>query len=113
MPDPYATLSDLLDQLTAELRRLELWSEQPPAPEALASSAPFCYDTLAFEQWLQWVFIPQLRHMIALQAPLPASCAISPMGELAFAESDWDAAPLIALLQTIDASFTEAAGPAQ
>jgi uncharacterized protein YqcC (DUF446 family) len=113
MPDPYATLADLLDQLSTELRRLELWSELSPSPQALASTAPFCYDTLAFEQWLQWVFIPQLRQMIAVQAPLPANCAISPMGELAFADADWDETRLLALLRAVDARFSEAAGAVQ
>ncbi|MCQ3971707.1 YqcC family protein, partial [Klebsiella pneumoniae] len=35
-----------------ELRTLDLWSVEPPAPEDLASVEPFCVDTLRFEQWL-------------------------------------------------------------
>jgi uncharacterized protein YqcC (DUF446 family) len=108
MTDTYARLAQQLDALTAELQRLELWTTEAPRPEALASTAPFCYDTLAFEQWLQWVFIPQLRQMIALQAPLPGECAIAPMAELAFEKADWDSSILIVLLEAIDATFSSA-----
>ncbi|WP_258876037.1 YqcC family protein, partial [Pseudomonas aeruginosa] len=31
------------------------------APEALASPEPFCVDTLALEQWLQWIFLPRMK----------------------------------------------------
>lgn len=113
MHDPYATLADQLDQLVDELQRLGLWSEQPPSAEALASTAPFCYDTLAFHQWLQWVFVPQLRQLVALRAPLPGNCAIAAMAEPAFAEADWDSGPLIALLKAIDDSFNSSGGRLQ
>lgn len=113
MPDTYATLSSQLDQLSDELHRLGLWATQPPSPEALSSTAPFCYDTLPFPQWLQWVFIPQMRQLIALQAPLPQNCAITPMAELAFAEAAWDSTRLIALLRAIDAGINAAGGRPQ
>ena len=44
---------ELLAALTTELKSLKLWQIQQPSAAELASSAPFCCDTLAFEQWLQ------------------------------------------------------------
>ena len=44
---------DALNALELGLRDLGLWSDVRPDPEALASTMPFCYDTLELEQWLQ------------------------------------------------------------
>ncbi|MGC3710920.1 YqcC family protein, partial [Pseudomonas aeruginosa] len=44
-----------------ELRALGRWSESSPAPEPLASPEPFCVDTLALEQRLQWIFLPRMK----------------------------------------------------
>lgn len=38
-------LADVLLDLEAELRRLELWEDIAPSPEQLQSELPFCYDT--------------------------------------------------------------------
>ena len=48
---------DALNQLEVGLRDLGLWSDERPTAEALASTLPFCYDTLDLEQWLQFVFL--------------------------------------------------------
>jgi uncharacterized protein YqcC (DUF446 family) len=106
MPDPYATLASQLDALAAELQRLGLWDDAPPEAEALNSSAPFCHDTLAFHQWLQWVFIPRARQLIAHRAPLPGECNIAPMAEVSYAEAGWNSDELIELLRAIDQGFT-------
>ena len=47
-----------------ELRTLDMWSVEPPVPEALASVEPFCVDTLRFEQWLQWIFLPRMKAIV-------------------------------------------------
>ena len=44
----------LLIDIEAQLRQMGLWQAVPPSPEALASSQPFCIDTLDFSQWLQF-----------------------------------------------------------
>lgn len=52
--------------LERALQQAELWSQQPPAPTLLQSREPFAVDTLRFEQWLQWIFIPKLRKLLAM-----------------------------------------------
>ncbi|WP_205622163.1 YqcC family protein [Aestuariibacter salexigens] len=74
-------LSALLTDLTAALRCAGLWSEKTPSAQALSSPLPFCCDSLAFEQWLQFVFVPRLQHCIAHNHPLPERSAILPMAE--------------------------------
>jgi uncharacterized protein YqcC (DUF446 family) len=107
MQDSYAKLASQLDALVSELRRRDLWSDQQPSAQALSSSAPFCHDTLAFHQWLQWLFIPKVRELITLRAPLPPDCNIAPMAEVSYAEADWDSTDLVDLLRAIDHSFSQ------
>lgn len=64
-------LADQLLLIERELRALGWWSESRPAPEALASPEPFCVDTLALEQWLQWIFLPRMKLILESDSALP------------------------------------------
>jgi uncharacterized protein YqcC (DUF446 family) len=66
------------------MRQSDLWSDTVPSIEALSSTEPFAVDTLDFEQWLQFLFIPQMFLLIEQAMPLPTNCAIAPMGEEVF-----------------------------
>jgi len=63
------------------MRGLGLWSDEVPAVARLASSMPFCYDTLAFPEWLQWVLLPRLKGMPAFPPQLPYKSNIAPFAE--------------------------------
>lgn len=100
---PAATLSavaELLLLLEKEMRDLEMWSEQSPSRSAMASENPFCFDTMPLEEWLQWVFIKQLKAMLEQGERLPERCEITP-----YAEETWqdDKRPLENLLRIIQA----------
>ena len=101
---------DLLDRVEDELRALDYWQTEPPDPASLASAMPFCHDTLSLPQWLQWVFIPRLRQMIATDQSPPARCEILPAAEMYFdAESD-GVGKLMDLIALLDAAMP---GPVQ
>lgn len=85
-----------------ELLLLGWWTAQPPAEEALSSQQPFCVDTLAFEQWLQWIFLPRMKQIIEQNEPLPAVSAIKEMGEMAFAGRSEQTGGLLELLGAFD-----------
>ncbi|PIE45750.1 MAG: pseudouridine synthase [Gammaproteobacteria bacterium] len=53
-----------IEQLNRLLKTCQLWSAEQPTPQQLASSEPFCVDTMTFEQWLQWVLIPKLTAVV-------------------------------------------------
>lgn len=72
-------LLSLLIDLEMHLRTSNLWQESTPPQEALASTQPFCVDTLEFQQWLQFVFIPRLRSLAEAGQPLPSQCNVAPM----------------------------------
>lgn len=95
-------LADALLTLEQELRRQGLWAAQPPSAAALASREPFCVDTLDFESWLQWIFIPRMAQIIESGATLPAGCHIQPMGEEAFAHLGRRRVELVTILGRID-----------
>ena len=64
-------LADLLLAIEAEMRGLGLWQSESPDEEALASLVPFCHDTLRFEEWLQWVFLPKMKQVLETEEGLP------------------------------------------
>ncbi len=102
----YGEVPELLQRLESELRRLGWWSPQAPSPEALASTRPFHVDTLAFEEWLQWILLPRLRALMDRGAPLPGASAMAPMGEVAWRHCATEAAPVIELLSRLDQALS-------
>jgi len=103
LPREYRIASLLID-LEASLRVAGLWEQEEPPPEALASAEPFCVDTLAFPQWLQWIFLPRMSALISAGLPLPGRSGIAEMAELCF---EGRRAALVTLLREIDAAIGE------
>lgn len=102
-----AKLAVLLDEVESELKRLDLWEQQPPPARAFASPNPFCFDTMSVPQWLQWVFIPRMRETLSMGLPLPADCQVAPAVELYFADVGGDSGELVALLAQFDELMPE------
>ncbi|MRI31736.1 glyoxalase I [Endozoicomonas sp. OPT23] len=71
----------LLTAMEQELRRLNCWQSMPPSSNAMASTTPFCMDTMGFTQWLQWVFIPRVRAILDQKTELPKGADIKPYAE--------------------------------
>ena len=95
-------IAALLIDIEAHLRQLDLWQENPPAAEALASAQPFCIDTLNFDQWLQFIFLPTMYGLLELGQNLPTECAIAPMAEEYFRGMAVPSAPLERSLRAMD-----------
>lgn len=89
-----------------ELRVLGWWQEQAPSAEALASQEPFCVDTLTFEQWLQWIFLPRMKQLLEAGAALPSVSGIQPMAEMVYREQSGVARRLLELLGEFDRLLT-------
>ena len=69
-------IADVLLEVEASLRTHGKWDDHKPDPTALKSQIPFCMDTLSFEQWLQWIFLPRMKDTIEETKPLPAKSGI-------------------------------------
>lgn len=103
MTDPlWDDMADAILDLERELRGLGLWAQSPPDAELLASQQPFCVDTLGFEQWLQWIFVPRMEAIIQQGRNLPGAFSIAPMGEEALAWMGRRRYTLVAILTRID-----------
>ncbi|WP_439860960.1 YqcC family protein [Pseudomonas sp. MBLB4136] len=95
-------IAEQLLLIERELRAQGWWSEQPPTAQALASRQPFCVDSMALEQWLQWIFLPRMKQMLEAGAALPSVSGIQPMAEQVYSERSAQAAELIRLLGEFD-----------
>jgi len=91
-----------LAELEGELKMLRLWSVQAPGAIQMASVQPFCIDTMSFEQWLQWIFIPRMKSMAEQGLTTLGPCQISPMGEQSFLHLGRRNADLLRILARID-----------
>lgn len=110
--DPYneVVMSDavsaLLDQLETELKHQQLWSDSSPDALALASTLPFCCDTLRLEQWLQFIFLPRLRLLLETRQALPAKVSVLPYAEEVFKAQQSRVRPLLSLIARIDIALS-------
>ena len=102
-------LAQQLRLIEAELRQLDWWTATSPTAVALASEQPFAVDSMAFEQWLQWLFLPRMQQLLESGAPLPSACGIAPMAEMALAERAYQARVLLQVLGGFDRLITGAA----
>ena len=105
-------IAEVLIDIEAQLRQLGLWDKIPPSSQALASTEPFCVDTLTLPQWLQFVFIPTLYRLLEEGAALPERCGIAPMAEEFFRDSGHGIDELVLALEKIDDLLSVGAGGA-
>ncbi|HEY0721879.1 MAG TPA: YqcC family protein [Gammaproteobacteria bacterium] len=102
-------VADLLLAIEQEMRRVGLWETTPPPAAALQSLVPFCYDTLRFEQWLQWVFMVKMKQALEQQIDFPTTSNIAALAELRFPElSPLDTQRLQQLLREFDEAINAA-----
>ncbi len=85
-----------------ELRVQGWWEARAPSAQALSSQQPFCVDTLAFEQWLQWIFLPRMKQILEAGVALPSVSGIQPMAEQVYGGQAQKARELIKLLGEFD-----------
>lgn len=95
-------LADQLLLIERELRALGMWSDEAPSAEALASRQPFCVDTLDFEAWLQWLFLPRMKQLLEASGPLPEASGIRPMAEERYKGREREVELLLAALGEFD-----------
>ena len=102
-------LADLLLDIEAEMRRINLWQITPPAPEALPSLVPFCHDTLYLEEWLPWVFLPKMKRGGESEEECPSSSEITPLAEYRFHHFDPSTDALLMLIEHFDSHINRQA----
>lgn len=97
-------VASVIDDVEAEMKRLGAWDLPEPSPEAIANGGAFGANTMALEQWLRFIFIPNVRKLLASGGPFPSE---SHVGHRAFREfEDQEGRDgLVALLNEFDSHF--------
>jgi uncharacterized protein YqcC (DUF446 family) len=108
MDKRFPQVAEQLLLIERELRVLGWWSDSPPSDEALSSQEPFCVDTLEFEQWLQWIFLPRMKIILEQDLPLPNASGILEMAEMVYTTRQDEVRFLQKLLKQFDQLITEA-----
>ncbi|HSO14214.1 MAG TPA: YqcC family protein [Anaerolineales bacterium] len=101
-PTPSSVLSQL-ERIENEMKHIGMWQEGPLAPEQFDFRAAFGMDTMSFAQWLQFIFIPNVR-TAAGQNKFPAGSNVAAQAVREF-DGNPEASQLIMLLSDFDALF--------
>ena len=102
MHDILNRIADVLLEVEASLRIHGKWDESKPKANDLESTTPFCMDTLRFEQWLQWIFLPAMKESIEKIKPLPLQSAIFEYAEECLHKNDPSTEQLLKQLKRFD-----------
>lgn len=105
MPESEPTVHEraaaLADRISAELRRRGRWSSEPLDPARLVDMGAFGMNTLAAEEWIQFVLVPRVRELVAARGELPRESQISAWAARQF-DGDPEADALVELLRDLD-----------
>ncbi len=105
MPPDYGTVAQKLDAIEAEMKRIGYWQDAPLKPEQYDFRAAFAGDTMAFPQWLQFIFVPNVRAIIAQRGTFPASSQVGTYAVREFDTYGGDVGGLTDLLIEFDNLF--------
>ena len=100
-----AKIESQIRRIEELMREIDLYAYVPPEKSAFESDVPFCYDTMSFLEWLQWVMFPKTRELIRKQLPLPTVCEIQPLAEEEFKLLDQDTESLLEEIGRLDQLF--------
>ena len=69
-----------IEEIEREMKISGLWQSTPLPEETYAFTRAFAGDTMAYTQWLQFVFIPRVREVVAGRGDLPATSSVAAQG---------------------------------
>jgi uncharacterized protein YqcC (DUF446 family) len=70
-PPSYENVASKVAEIEQELKRMGAWQDKPLPAAAYRFQRPFGMDTMAFEQWLQFVLIPRVHAIIESKGEFP------------------------------------------
>ncbi len=99
-----------LKEIELVMRKLNIWSDGKNRPDdsAFLSQSPFFLDTMNFEQWLEFVFVPRFYSLIESDSKLPENVVIHTYAQ-EFYRGRWqEYKELIQILMKFDKLFAKA-----
>ena len=108
MDTRFPAIAEQLLLIERELRVQGWWDDVSPSAEALSSVEPFSVDTLDFHQWLQWIFLVRMKHILEQDLPLPNASGILEMAEMVYAHRPLESLSLRNALKKFDQLIVDA-----
>ena len=104
MKPGYAITQQKIDVIEAAMKRIGYWQSEPLDPDQYDFERAFAMDTMVFSQWLQFIFIPRVKEIVATAGEFPPR---SMVGAQAVREFDGapEASDLVRLLSEFDVLF--------
>jgi uncharacterized protein YqcC (DUF446 family) len=93
-----------LDIVEAEMKRIGWWRKEPLPPEMYQFTQAFAMDTMPYVYWLQFIFIPRVRSIIAERGQFPDGSSVGGQAIREFDGLD-EADELVSSLCEFDALF--------
>ncbi len=94
------------NEIEAELKRLNRWSVEPLPPEKFENMGAFGSNTMAFEQWLQFILIPRIYAIVEEKGDFPKDSMLASYAIRVF-DGDPEAGQLHDLLYELDKLINE------
>ena len=91
-----------LDAVIAAMQASGAWDVERPADAAFDDMGAFGMTTMAFEQWLRYVFVPAVEALVASNGPWPGGSSVA-----AHAAREGDGNPAIAELVAALSAFDD------
>ena len=104
MPDHYVRVAIALAEIEAEMKAIGFWNSAPLPEAAYHFQQAFAMDTMAFSQWLQFIFIPRVRQIVEQKGEFPSSSMVGVQAVREF-DGDANASRLVSLLARFDTLF--------
>ena len=100
----HSQVAKAISEIEAEMKDIGYWAAEPLSPEAYKFQAAFAMDTMAFSQWLQFVFVPRVKQIVEDKEEFPTGSMVAVQATREFDGVD-EADRLVELLSEFDALF--------
>lgn len=67
------------DGIVAEMQAIGMWEIEQPSEEAVENMGAFGEGTMAYAQWLRWIFIPVIEQKLETGGPWPSESNVGIM----------------------------------
>jgi uncharacterized protein YqcC (DUF446 family) len=104
MKPTYENVLKKLELIENEMKKINLWQAEPLKEEQYDFRAAFALDTMAYSQWLQFIFIPRVHKIINEKGEFPSSSQVGTQGMREF-DGINEAQRLVELLNDFDGLF--------
>jgi uncharacterized protein YqcC (DUF446 family) len=105
MKNKHEIVAEKIAAIEAEMKRIGMWQETPLSEAAYRFTQAFAMDTMAFSQWLQFVFIPRVKQIVAEKGTFPTASMVAAQAVREFDTDPLDTSHLQTLLSEFDRMF--------